>query len=297
MLYRAAYAERCKAWSAVNNHQLVSKVCGKSWKHETPAIDKLYREYANIDKANHASAFPNYKFQPSKAAAMGKGQKRKKSDEEEDEPSDLDDPDFGVQPSAARKGKGKARASGPVSTFPVNGRPMKEGENGLERSNFYYNNPGRDAPPPLGSHDLRGHYYEQVIRPNAQGQDNIEDIIVRTAEAPSRKPPVVAIPGANHYELLHGQSLIEAPLDPVLSQYNGNYNDGPTDFQNLEEFSHTGYSFDDDPQNIALPVEGYPNHADSYQLDPDTLEFAQTENGTGDSQVTFDEWMKVTNNR
>ncbi|MCJ1464849.1 hypothetical protein MMC07_003464 [Pseudocyphellaria aurata] len=67
MLYRAAYQSRCKAWRAINNHQIVSELCGESWHYETPAIKTLYGKYAEIEKENHALAFPGYKYRPAKS--------------------------------------------------------------------------------------------------------------------------------------------------------------------------------------------------------------------------------------
>lgn len=91
MLYRSAYAERTKAWCAQNNHQVVSSVAGESWPMEPEEVQAQFKEYAAIERRNHALAHPDYKFSPSKSTS--KKRKGGFSDDEDDEPSDLDDPD------------------------------------------------------------------------------------------------------------------------------------------------------------------------------------------------------------
>ncbi|KAG9800399.1 hypothetical protein KCU63_g25214, partial [Aureobasidium melanogenum] len=65
MLYRSAYAERTKKWCDQNNHQIVSKVTGQSWKKLEPKeIKDYYDRLATIERENHQRAFPEYKFSP-----------------------------------------------------------------------------------------------------------------------------------------------------------------------------------------------------------------------------------------
>jgi hypothetical protein len=89
MLYRSAYAERTKQWCLQNNHQVVSSVSGESWPMEPPEVREQFNEWAKIERANHASAHPDYKFSPSKAASK----RRKEEASDDDEPDGLDDPD------------------------------------------------------------------------------------------------------------------------------------------------------------------------------------------------------------
>ena len=67
MLYRSAYAERTKDWCKQNNHQVVSSVAGESWPLESDELREQFNDWAKLERDNHAIAFPNYKFSPSKA--------------------------------------------------------------------------------------------------------------------------------------------------------------------------------------------------------------------------------------
>lgn len=318
MLYRSAYAERCKIWCTQNNHQVVSSVCGASWRLEPPEIRNLYSDYAKLERENHAIAHPDYKFSPTRPNTTGRKGKRSRSapvDKEDDEPSDLDDPDFDYRPSAVKEGKQRAKTPGPVSSFPAHYVTQEqyspEGENGRQRSTFHYTNPGKAPPLPLGAHQLQGQYYQSVVVPHARGQQNVEDVLVRRTDAPSVQygpaPPVVALPGASHYELLEGEltenrarPVTEPPLDPLLSEYNANYNDPSTGFvhdQNFEDFGQAGLSYDGDPRSTAPPIEGQPATAAPDQPDDDNWEFQQVATGSGDALADFEEWMKQNNDR
>lgn len=316
MLYRSAYTERCKIWCTQNNHQVVSTVCGASWALEPSHIKKLYADYAQVERENHAKAHPEYRFSPTKAATKGRKQKRTAPEDEEDEeePSDLDDPDFELRPSAVKEGKKRAKTPRSDSAFPVGRAPFeeysREGENGRHRSRFQYTNPGKVPPVPLGPHEHQGEYYQSMIVPNARGHHNVEDVLVRRTQAPSVQyapaPPVVALPGANHYELLDGQSIesssrpvMEAPLDPLLSQYNAHYNDSSADLVHDPNFEG---DFDQAAlyavaQSTAPLVEDYPATADPYSPDLDNLEFQQNIAKDDEEFAEFESWMKKTNNR
>ncbi|KEQ83044.1 hypothetical protein D6C99_01775 [Aureobasidium pullulans] len=77
MLYRSAYAERTKKWCDQNNHQIVSKVTGQSWKQLEPKeVKDYYDKLATIERENHQRAFPEYKFSPAKAMPKKKNPKR-----------------------------------------------------------------------------------------------------------------------------------------------------------------------------------------------------------------------------
>jgi len=88
MLYRSAYSERTKAWCTANNHQIVSSVSGASWPLEPASVREFYSELSKTERARHAEAFPEYKFQPAKP-----GQKRGHTQEPEVEPGNTSDPD------------------------------------------------------------------------------------------------------------------------------------------------------------------------------------------------------------
>lgn len=311
MLYRSAYAERCKIWCTQNNHQVVSTVCGESWALEPPEVKQLYADYAQVERENHAKAHPDYRFSPTKAGTTGRKRKRTTPDDEDEEPSDLDDPDFEYRPSAVKEGKKRAKTPGPVSTFPARIAPQVNylnGENGRERSTFQYNNPGKAPPLPLGAHELQGQYYQSMVVKNPRAQHNVEDVLVRRMDAPTMQygpaPPVVALPGASHYELLDGQAIgnsnlqtTEAPLDPLLSQFNGDFNDSSTDFQNFDDFGQAGLSYESGPQSTAPLPEGYPATTEAYATDLDNWQFQPTDTDNSGDLADFEAWMKQNNNR
>ncbi|KAI9842169.1 MAG: hypothetical protein M1838_003249 [Thelocarpon superellum] len=107
MLYRSAYTERTKQWCLQNNHQIVSKVSGKSWPKETADIREKYYQYAKIERENHRNAHPGYKFSPSKAPSAAK---KRKAQSDESDPSDLEDYDYdwagGLSPQARHAASG-----------------------------------------------------------------------------------------------------------------------------------------------------------------------------------------------
>jgi len=79
--YRAAYANRIKKHFSKTDYQAVSIIAGASWKLETESIRKFYINCAEVDKANHVEAFPDYKYAPTKKPA------RSDSPETDDEPT------------------------------------------------------------------------------------------------------------------------------------------------------------------------------------------------------------------
>lgn len=72
MLYRSAYTDRIKAMKRVNNHQEVSRLCGRSWKKERPEVKQFYDQLARRERENHLAAHPGYKFAPTKPTASTK---------------------------------------------------------------------------------------------------------------------------------------------------------------------------------------------------------------------------------
>lgn len=86
MLYRRAFKERIKKWGAQgDNNQLISSVAGISWNLESRELKEFYAKIADIERHNHAKAFPDYKFTPNKSM--------KKRDRDENDADDSD-PDW-----------------------------------------------------------------------------------------------------------------------------------------------------------------------------------------------------------
>lgn len=313
ILYRSAYAERCKVWCSQNNHQVVSTVCGQSWALEGPEVKKLYTDYAQLERENHAKAHPDYRFSPSKATTKGRKRKRPASEDDDDEePSDLDDPSYDYRPSAAKQGKTRAKTPGSVATFPVSQRGgyNNEGDNGRERSTFQYNNPGKPPPLPIGAHDLQpGEYWRSTVVPHARGHQYVEDVLVHKTDAPSAQhgpaPSLSAVPGATHHDLLEGQSIessgasiLEPALDPSLPEFNIDYNSSAPDFvpdPNFEDFGQAGFSYDNGQQSMAPLIEGYPATADTYEPDLDSWPLPPTD--PPDAMENYGSWMQQNNDR
>jgi hypothetical protein len=110
ILYRSAYADRTKAWCSENNHQVVSKVCGASWALEDEKIKTYYKNLYEIEKENHALAFPEYKFSPAKTQT-----KKKRKSEEMDDDSDGD---WGQTNTVRRRHREGRDASYPARSVP-----------------------------------------------------------------------------------------------------------------------------------------------------------------------------------
>jgi hypothetical protein len=110
ILYRSAYADRTKAWCSENNHQVVSKVCGASWALESEKIKNYYKSLYEIEKDNHAIAFPEYKFSPAKAQSK----KKRKSEEMADD----SDGDWAQSHSVRRRHREGRDASYPARSVP-----------------------------------------------------------------------------------------------------------------------------------------------------------------------------------
>ena len=68
MLYRSAWADRCKAFFDVTNHQLVSKIMGASWAMESANVKEHWTKLSGKESDNHKVHLPNYRYQPSKPA-------------------------------------------------------------------------------------------------------------------------------------------------------------------------------------------------------------------------------------
>ncbi|KAM4059329.1 HMG (high mobility group) box domain-containing protein [Hirsutella rhossiliensis] len=47
-----------------NNQQLVSRICGDSWKMETDEVKSNFKKLAQAEKTRHGQAFPTYKYTP-----------------------------------------------------------------------------------------------------------------------------------------------------------------------------------------------------------------------------------------
>jgi hypothetical protein len=64
MLYRRVYQKVVEDYYNINDHCLVSQLCGASWGLEPEYIRRMYTDWADVERANHAKTWPEYKFSP-----------------------------------------------------------------------------------------------------------------------------------------------------------------------------------------------------------------------------------------
>ena len=253
MLYRSAFAERTKIWCLQNNHQIVSSVSGESWPMEPTEIREQYNEYARIERDNHHKAHPGYKFSPSKA--QNSARKRKGiSEEPEDQNLSDQDPDFEWKPASERNSRGKGgRRQGQDTSYQANstlhsdaGLGLQQSDSGYNPSSYQVTNPGKPLPANMSEHNLYGQYYQTTIHQNVNGH-NIEDVYLKRIDTPygnyRSAPPVISLPGAQHYELMGSGSfdsghepINENHLDPTLLAYDNNFADHNNGFINEQQF-------------------------------------------------------------
>ena len=184
MLYRSAYAERTKGWCKQNNHQVVSSVAGESWPLESDELRDQFNEWARIERDNHAKAFPDYKFSPSKTSL-------RKRQEDEDEEDDLSagNPDAEYLPSgrpAKQVRSNNHEYSYPLSSpyvvdqyrMPAQRDPYAQSWVATQQPRPLPSN-GHGMMEPYGGH----HYYHSSAQPNHY-IPQMDDMRVGTAATP-----------------------------------------------------------------------------------------------------------------
>ena len=304
MLYRSAYGDRVKSLYPQNNHQIISRICGASWKMETQEIQDQYKQYYEMEKQNHAKAHPNYKFSPAKASP---GRKRKGADDdsgEDDFASELGDYDSEYTPRGARKTramkiqKTDLPTSYPNSLGPYSYRQIIPGpNNGQFPSSFQATNPGKPPPIPMNMQDLNGQYLQTMIY-QSQDRPDTQDILIQRPEMPQVQPlasqALIGLPGGQHDELLGVDSAGESPspqVDPLLLTYEGDASRQAGGFghdQDFHDFDHQGIYGND-----GLPTNGHPDKG-QYQpaFDPWQMH-GDAEGGQGGTYATggdFEAW-------
>ena len=242
ILYRSAYADRCREYEKSNNHQDISSMAGASWAIESPEIRKQYESWAKTERENHQAAFPDYKFQPQTQEA--KARKRKgKLDDDSEETSDLDDPTYhgarGLAPAGGRSTRQKPskrnyrESSYTPSLISDDGWGTPEPYSGAMNNASYYHssNPGKPLPAALTRLGPAGGFYQATSHPNVRFGDvgHVEDIRyqqAQTSAAHYETAPPVGLPGASHEDLMGEASLdnghlmfSSSTLDPDLLAY------------------------------------------------------------------------------
>ena len=223
MLYRSAYADRVKQFAKENNHQVVSQVTGLSWTMETPDVKEMFEKLAIIERDNHATAHPNYKFAPNK-----NGKKRQRVDDDDSD----DDPDWdgasrvSKRSRSARQGEFRSNTSTPYQ-LEDSPRPQQSYQP-MHPSSYQANNPYGPAPFMIGPDGL-GQYYQTVVQPYGQQIDD-----VRFSRMPEAYQQVdihhsnFGMPNGGHADLMAAHQLVVPDqvhgevLDPRLAQLNPN---------------------------------------------------------------------------
>lgn len=204
ILYRSAFTDRAKHWGTQNNHQIVSTICGLSWKLETPEIKQKFNELANLERRHHQDAHPGYKFTPTKVQGS-----KKKGGDDDTELSDIEEPQgwnahvggggqgFGgiLEPkkktpaSRGRKhSKITAELAMPSSKDFVVGLPLPA-SNGASKSSFEATNPGKTPPPSIADSGMTTGTYLQTTIETASATNGggvIENVTIKRTQGPTR---------------------------------------------------------------------------------------------------------------
>ncbi|KAL8819530.1 MAG: hypothetical protein Q9223_002047 [Gallowayella weberi] len=232
MLYRSAYGDRVKALYPQNNHQIISRICGASWKMETPEVTEKFKEYYEMEKENHAKAHPTYKFSPAKSSPSRKRRGTGDTSDEEEIESELGDFDSEYRPRGGRRSRpAKTPRTGTPTSYPVNTglntyQPLMVDPNMgyINQSSWHFSNPGKPIPAPMtGGYDDR--YWQMTVQQRAP---NVEDVFLHRTEMPASLGPasqaLIGLPGSSHDDLLGVDSTENSPspqVDPLLLNYDG----------------------------------------------------------------------------
>jgi hypothetical protein len=232
MLYRSAYAERTKKWCDQNNHQIVSKVTGQSWKKLEPKeIKDYYDRLATIERENHQRAFPEYKFAPAKAMPKKKFPKRI-LDYPESTYSSEGEPDGEYRPGRqARQPKQPPRMTDPYAANYSHGdvkynQFADAGRNSasyqpyaVSQAQMYYSQPYSYAV-------ANGHGQYAVYQQGGGGQQMHDNRMAMNATPASigSSGALVSLPGGQHHELLQSRGPTPVPSYQA-PQHGGNFID------------------------------------------------------------------------
>ncbi|KAK7951482.1 uncharacterized protein PG986_007210 [Apiospora aurea] len=170
MLYRKHHQNRVKMRFSHENHQIVSAVCGQGWAQEPKEVIEQYNDWARIERDNHARAFPDYKFTPSKSKKAKKPGSGFDSDEDWEVPEPKDVFDGGL-PVAPRMQNSRARsADHPDADYhPGGGRAVyspyqHHPSHARTISHYSYQNPNKPLPAGYNTALPQSEYYAQSVQ-------------------------------------------------------------------------------------------------------------------------------------
>lgn len=311
MLYRSAYSERTKFWCAQNNHQVVSTVSGQSWPLEPRCIRDQYAEYARIERENHATANPTYRFRPHKNKKNKKGGKTRRGSSSASDDESLfsypfsDDEEHGGSNS---KGTAKKSAKGarncnnttitsttryllpPIASSPS---PFSEAsataiDSRRERSTFSVSNP--HMPPPAlhlahsngnGNGNGHGQYIQSTHKPHQAATNNKSypsDLVFSTQKLPQ------SFGSNNHFEHAPLTALPGGSAGSMLLDHNDTQ-------QHHDVFHLDPMLYDNFTNGIFSPsLEqelGFGSEANAHSMYTSGQDFA---NGANEEWAQVDEW-------
>ena len=242
ILYRSAYADRCREFEKSNNHQDISSMAGSSWALESASVRKQYEDWARRERENHQAAFPDYKFQPQTQEAKARKRKEKFEDEslEDSDPNDLTYNGRGTTPGSAQSARVKKMRQDfrePSYTSSAGsdewGSPEPYPSSLYNNASFYQSaNPGKPIPAPLSRLGSSNGYYHATAHPNMDfaGIGHVEDVTYESTgnlvtNYESLMP--TGLPGVSHEDLMgdsdlnNGHLTFTSPsLDPELMAFN-----------------------------------------------------------------------------
>jgi hypothetical protein len=324
MLYRKAYQNRTKDWCLQNNHQVVSQVCGDSWPLEPDEVKGKFTEWARIERINHQSAHPGYKFSPTKPGTV-KVSKRKVSEEPMSEESDLDDFDWQRgQSKKSKKPRATPRPEIPVaypstkSAYKYSSREasIEPSHSSYNRSSYQASNPGRPLPAQYNQAGLQvGQYYQQNIKPNNL-VPGAEDVIIRKTAAPGVHS-YLGLPGGQEYDMMNPYPQYGAPpglehkIDPSLIARDQIVYDGGSYGDPLAEGTYLSGSHNGDQQwqapygmidratnDPSMPYLDSEQNLDSLEIHDHQMHVLKGQNENWqvneslDAGEEFDKWME-----
>jgi HMG (high mobility group) box len=249
MLYRKAYQNLAKSLCTQNNHQVVSQVCGGGWPMEPEHVREQFNEWAKIERANHQTAHPGYKFTPAKP-------KRKRSDD-----ADASDPEGGdydgchegsrsrSRPKVARRGPATASPSPATYQQPYSSH-LHSYPRGLPMLGFDIHDhalySGKALVMPFDrSGFVDSHYCQQSVQQHNGPSGLIEDVYVRKTANPAPAAGYGAGPVDSELSLLGpyaGMSsigMVESAIDPSLVSYEASPSEaafGDMGFENQQKW-------------------------------------------------------------
>ncbi|KAK8138655.1 hypothetical protein PG984_002035 [Apiospora sp. TS-2023a] len=159
MLYRKHHQNRVKMRFSHENHQIVSAVCGQGWAQEPKEVIEQYNEWARIERDNHARAFPDYKFTPSKSKKAKKPGGSFDSDDDWEVPEPKDIFDGGMPSGVLRACQARGRAS--YQPHPSHPSHPSHARN---ISHYSYQNPNKPLPGGYNPSLPQNEYYAQSVQ-------------------------------------------------------------------------------------------------------------------------------------